>query len=432
MSILRARVLTPDPDGPGESPITWLDDAVVHIEGGRIVSVDAYTDQDYDDDIRPDVLLPGFVDSHLHYPQTRIIGSASGPLLQWLQLSTFPEESRFSDNAHAHAIAQAFTACLAAAGTTLSMVYASAHYQATDTLFHAMDQRGLRCIAGPVLMDRDSPPALTVPVDPAMHALERLIDDWHGHDDRLQVAVIPRFALSCTSEMMARAGRLANDRGLWVSTHLSENTSECEAACSIFGTHDYLEIYERAGMVHERSVYAHCIHMSEDEWRRFADAKATVAHCPDSNAFLGSGHMPTQTVLDHGIPLTIGTDVAGGRSFRIPKILSSAYDNALVTGTTIAPATLLWWGTLSGARALGHSHVGAIAAGFEADMVQIEVPAWAHTAEDVLAWTLFYADAPAPRRTWVRGQLVWDRAAHSGPFPWSDLELHKPDLPTPS
>ena len=419
MATMRARVLSPDPASDASDAITWIDDAFVRIEGGRLVEIRPWRGEAVDEDLRPGVLLPGFVDSHLHYPQTRIIGSASGPLLQWLQRSTFPEEARFADDDHARTVAEAFAASLASAGTTLSMVYGSVHASSSHALFDAMDRRGLRCIGGPVLMDRNSPPELTVPADRALGELTELVDRWHGHDDRLYVGVIPRFALSCSQEMMERAGALARERDLWVTTHVAETVAECRAACEMFGADDYLSIYERAGLLHERSVYAHCIHLSEDEWRRFAEARAVVAHCPDSNAFLGSGHMPTADVLRHGIRLSIGTDVAAGRSFRIPRIVSSAYDNALAVGLDVQPGTLLRWGTLDGARALGHTQVGALAVGFEADMVLMDVPAWATSAEQVLAWTLFYADAPPPRQTWVRGRTVWRREPGHAPFPWS-------------
>jgi guanine deaminase len=207
--------------------------------------------------------------------------------------------------------------------------------------------------------------------------------------------------------MLHRAGRLASTHDLWVSTHLSENLEECRVARELFGTEDYLSIYEEAGMVHAKSVYAHCIHLSDSEWERMAEARAVVAHCPDSNDFLGSGAMPIDVVRERGIPLAIGTDIAAGRSFRIPRILSSAYDNGLRRGLTLTPSELLWHGTRGGALALGHAHVGAIRAGLEADMCLFCPPPWADTAESVLAALMFDHDAGPMARTWVRGRLVW-------------------------
>ncbi|MEZ4316728.1 MAG: guanine deaminase [Myxococcota bacterium] len=406
MTTLRCRLLTP----VSASEVRWIPDAVVVLDGSVLAEVGPWDGRPVDEDLRPWVLVPGFVDAHVHFPQTRIVGAASGPLLEWLARSTFPEEQRFAHASHAQRVASVFCERLAAAGTTLSMVYGSVHPGAAEVLFGQLEASGLRAIAGPVLMDANSPEPLILPPDRALPALEGLADRWDGADDgRLRVAVIPRFALSCTREMLEGAGRLAQDRGLWVSTHLSENLEECRVAREMFSAADYLSIYEDAGLLHDRSVYAHCIHLSDSEWSRFADAGAVVAHCPDSNDFLGSGGMPTRTVMERGIPLAIGTDVAAGRSFRVPRILSSAYDNALRQGLQLDPRQLLWWGTRGGALALGEARVGLLEAGREADLVALDVPEWAETEEEVLGWALFDHDATV-RRTWVRGRTVYARA----------------------
>ncbi len=404
MTTLRARLLSPaSPD-----TLTYVPDGVVVIDDhGRITEVSAYDGRPVDEDLRPDVLMPGFVDAHVHYPQTRIVGAATGPLLEWLDRSAFPEEMRFAARGHAEAVAETFCDRLAAAGTTLALAYGPVYADATDALLAEADRRGLRLIAGPVLMDEHCPPELTVPADRALPALDALADRWHGHDgDRLQVAAIPRFALCCSRELMAGAGELAARRGLLVSTHLSENPEECRVARERFGAADYLSIYEDAGLVHDRSVYAHCIHLSDDEWDRFTAAGAVVAHCPDSNAFLGSGHMPIAEALQRGARVTLGSDVAGGRSFRIPRAISSAYDNALAVGAEVSPARLLWWATRGGALALGAHTVGKLEVGFDADLTCVACPPWAEREDEVVGWCLFDADAPPVRGTWVRGRRV--------------------------
>jgi len=402
-TLYRCRVLTPS----GPDTMTLLDDALVEIDDdGRFARIEPFDGRMVNEDLRPAVLLPGFVDAHVHFPQTRIVGSASGPLLQWLETSTFPEEERFADAAHATQVAAEFATRLAAAGTTLSMVYSSVHPDACHALFEALDQKGLRAIAGPVLMDADSPAALTVPVEPAMESLEGLVEAWQGHDDRLQVAVIPRFALSCSMEMMQAGAALAQKHGLWVSTHLSENPDECRIACERFGTDDYLSVYEQAGLLHDRSIFAHCIHLSDDEWERFAAAGAIVAHCPDSNAFLGSGTMPLDAVDARAIPIVMGSDIAAGRSFQIPRALSYAYDNSLRCGHPLSLARMLWMGTRGAALTLKHDHVGAIEVGLEADMALYEVPWWADSPETILASVFFDHDRPGPIGTWVRGRQV--------------------------
>jgi guanine deaminase len=390
--------------------VRWIPDAVVTLAGRSIESVAAWTGEACDVDLRPWVVTPGFVDAHLHYPQTRIIGAASGPLLEWLERSTFPEEQRFAERAHAERVAALFCERLLRAGTTFAMVYGSVHAEAAEVLFRALERTGLRAIAGPVLMDAFSPEALIVPPEKALPAVEALADRWDGHDDgRLSVAVIPRFALSCSAAMLRGAGQLASERDLWVTTHLSENLEECRVARERFDAPDYLSIYEDAGLLHGKSVYAHCIHLSDDEWRRFRDSGAVVAHCPDSNAFLGSGGMPTAVVDAHGIPLAIGTDVAAGRSFSVPRILSAAYDNALAQGLSLDPRRLLWLGTRGGALALGEDRIGVLEAGYEADLVAIDVPEWVQTEDEALGWVVFDHDARV-QRTWVRGRAVWSAA----------------------
>lgn len=422
MTTYRARILTPDLADPVGRSVRWIDDGVVIVTEGRIDHVGPFAGQDVDHDLRPGVLLPGFVDGHVHFPQTRIIGSASGPLLEWLDKSTFPEESRFADASHAARVAHAFTASLAAAGTTCAFIYSSRHFVAADALFAAMDRRGLRGVAGPVWMDERSPEALTIAPEASADDVAALVERWHG--DRLKVAVIPRFAITSSERGLRLAAETAAAHDLWVSTHLAENRAECEAVEELFGA-PYLEVYDRTGLLHPKSIYAHCIHLNEAEWNRFAEAGACVAHCPDSNAFLGSGHMPTSALLDRGISMVMGSDIAAGRSFRIPRALSAAYDNALATGYQASPEELLWWGTRDGALAIGHPTIGALAAGLEADMVCLDVPAWAESKEEVLSWILFYTDAPPPRATWVGGHQVWDRerwAAAGGIYPWDDYD----------
>ncbi|MBN2797641.1 MAG: guanine deaminase [Deltaproteobacteria bacterium] len=405
MTTYRARVLTPL--GPDE--LRYYDDAIVEIEGGTILAVRAWAGEAVDEDLRPGVLTPGFVDAHVHYAQTRIIGAAAGPLLEWLETATFPEEARFADLDHAQRVASVFARSLAAAGTTLAMAWGSVHPHATDALFQIAEARGQRMMAGPVLMNDHSPADLTWEAHRSLGALDDLASRWQGRGGLMEVVVLPRFALSCTRELMAAAGALAADRGLWVSTHLSENPVEVQIAKERFGAPDYLSIYQDAGLVHEKSVYAHCIHLSDDEWGRLAAAGAVVAHCPDSNAFLGSGHMPTATVLERGIPLAVGTDVAAGRSFRVPHTLSAAWDNARAQGMMPTVAQLFWWGTRGGALALGHGELGALQPGLEADMALFEVPPWVEGGRDTARWMLFTLDGPGAMRTWVRGSEVWRR-----------------------
>ena len=180
---------------------------------------------------------------------------------------------------------------------------------------------------------------------------------------------------------------------------------------------DYLAIYEEADLVHERALFAHCVHLGPDAWDRFAAADAVVAHCPDSNFFLGSGGMPLAEVEARGVRLGLGTDVAGGRSLRIPRTIAAGFDNALAHGTPVGLRRWLWWATRGGALALGRAEVGLLVAGMDADIVCLDVPPWAEEADDVLGWSLLDGDAPRARATWIRGKLVWRRPPGTG-YPW--------------
>ncbi len=404
MPAIRARVLTPR----SQDEASFIPDAYVHWNStGTIEAVSHYRGQPVEHDVYPALLTPGFVDGHIHFPQTRIIGSASGPLLPWLEASVFPEEARFADPVHAHHVAEVFTQQLIRSGTTCSLVYGSVHPQATDILLQMAADLGLRMTAGPVLMDCHCPEDLQLPTQLAMEGIRKLASKWHGYDQgRLGVAVIPRFALSCSAELMSAAAEVADELGLWVSTHLSENRDECAIATKRFGTQDYLQVYEDLGLVHQKSVYAHCIHLSHSELDRMADRRAVVAHCPDSNFFLGSGNMPIKEMLARDIPLCIGSDVAAGRSFSIPKNASAVYDNAILTGYNATPEELFWWSTAGGAHSLGHEQLGKIEPGYEADFACFSQPHWVDNSTASLAWLLLNRDLPDTIAVWVRGRKL--------------------------
>lgn len=412
MTVLRARALTPV---DADTVVDWPD-ARVEIVDGRFVSIGPWTGGACDEDLRPHVIVPGFVDGHIHFPQTRIVGRASGPLLDWLAGATFPEEARFADPAHAASVAEVFARSLAAAGTTWGLVYGPVFPDAVDALARTLRRRGQHARLGPVWMDDDSPAALTTSIEATTAGLDALREDHHGRDG-IEIAVIPRFALSCTRKALEAAGRYAADHQLTVSTHLAENRVECALVRERFGV-DYLDVYADAGLLVPGAVFAHTIHLTDAAWDRFAAAGAVVAHCPDSNGFLGSGTLPVGAVLDRGIPLTVGTDIAAGRSFRVPTTLSFAYDNALRDGRFVTPARLWWWGTRGGALALGRDDTGALVAGMAADFLELELPPWVETREEVLAAILFDLDAARPVRTFVAGRVVYERAV-DGVTPWA-------------
>jgi len=377
-------------------------------ERGSIVSIEAASPDELVPETHPGtVLLPGLVDTHVHYPQTRVLGSASGPLLDWLKATVFPEEAKFADSDYATAVALEFSAAMIAQGTTTASIYGSPHPAATEILFATLARLGLRAQLGLTLMDRGAPPENLLAAGPALTACEGLIERWHGHDDdRLRFCVTPRFALSCTPQLLRGAADLANAHGLSLQTHLAENDAELRATAAAFpDAADYLEVYESHGLVGERSLFAHCIHLSEGNWDRLAERRACVAHCPDSNFFLGSGVMPLQAATSRGVRVGLGTDVGAGRTFSLRRVAARAYDAALLRGAPTSPEALLWLATRGGAEALGlGDRVGLLEPGFDADLCAIDLPA--PSSRDPLDALLFNLDAGPVRATYVRGRRL--------------------------
>jgi guanine deaminase len=412
---LRGRLLTPLPGGG----MSYLPDARLVTVDGRIAAVEPWRDADADaleaiEDLRPAVLVPGFVDTHVHFPQTRVIGRAGAPLLEWLDRTIFPEEARFAGaagEAYARAVAGEFTATLAAVGTTTAAVFSSSDERATDVLFEALAASGLRARAGLTLMDQRAPAALLSPPRAAIAACERLAARWHGHDEgRLGFVVTPRFALSCSRALLEDAGRLAEREGLLVQTHIAEHPAE---GAAVLAEHpfaaDYLGVYEQTGLVGPRTLLAHAIHLSGSAWDRVAARGASIAHCPDSNFFLGSGRMDLAAARSRGVAVGLGSDVGAGRSFDVRRAMAYAYDNALCLGERTTAAELFAMATLGGARALGLDGViGALTPGREADIVALSLPAPVETMDDALAQIAF-ADGVRVVRTFVRGRRVGSR-----------------------
>jgi guanine deaminase len=403
----RGRVLTPLDAG---GPLRFLSDGLLVVEGDRIASVEPFAPGFAGEivDTRSAVIVPGFVDAHVHFPQTRVIGSASGPLLEWLDRTVFPEEARFREAAYASAVAAEFTAALARAGTTASAVFSSSSPTATEALFAALDRSGLRAVAGLTLMDQECPEPLRLPRDRAMGACAELADRWEGHDrGRLRFAVTPRFALSCSRALLEDAARFAADRGLFVQTHIAENPAEGEAVRAAHPwAGDYLGVYDHVGLVGDKTILAHAIHLSPSEWDRVAGAKTVIAHCPDSNFFLGSGRMRLGEAFDRGIGVALGSDVAAGRSFQIRRAMAAAHDNALCVGRRVAPEDLFAMATLGGARALGLGAVaGSLEAGKEADFAVLRLPDHVE-GEAAILGALAFADAGRVEQLFVRGRPV--------------------------
>ncbi|MCB9546707.1 MAG: guanine deaminase [Myxococcales bacterium] len=411
-TILRGRLLCPDATRPA---LQEVPDGLVHIQAGRITAVEPAPPGCALPETLPGAIwLPGFVDTHVHFPQTRIIGSATGPLLDWLASSVFPEEARFKERAYAEAVAEEFCTALLRQGTTCASIFSSSDPGATDVLFAALARRGLQADVGLTLMDQGAPPEVLLAATPALEAAEALIARWHGR--RLRFAVTPRFALSCTPALLRGAGDLAARHGLPIQTHLAENHAEiAEVGRQFPGCHDYLGVYADHGLCTPHSLFAHCVHLEDGAWDRLAAAGAAVSHCPDSNFFLGSGCMPLDAPRRRGIRVGLGTDVGAGRSFSLRRIAASAYDAALITGAEVTGEELLWLATAGGARALGLAdEVGRIAPGLAADLIALPAPP-ARDGQVLCDALVHQRDAGPVWATWVAGAPRWtlaDGASH--------------------
>ncbi|EGD58320.1 guanine deaminase [Novosphingobium nitrogenifigens DSM 19370] len=364
------------------------------------------------------LIVPGFIDAHVHYPQMDRIAAHGEQLLDWLERHIFPAEAAFADPGHAHAVAGPFLDELLRHGTTSALVFATVHAHSVDALFEAALARNMRIHAGKVLMDL-GPPDLCDTAQAAREESEALIRAWRGRG-RLGYAVTPRFALTSSDEQLAVAGDLlARHPDVLLHTHLSENVRECaEVAARFPEASDYLDAYDRFGLVGARSVFAHGIHLSDRECARLAETGAGIAVCPSSNLFLGSGFFDFARAGAHGVRLGLGSDIGAGTSFSVLHTSGLAYQAGLAGGYRLDPFRALWLATAGGAELLHvGDKVGALAIGQEADFVVLDSGATSllarRTAGAPLAERLFalqvLGDDRAVSRTYVMGRRAWDR-----------------------
>jgi guanine deaminase len=426
-TVIRAKIAH-TPGNPFVDPgaLEAFEDGALAVDGGRVVACGDSHDllAGHPDaaviDARDSILLPGFVDCHVHYPQIGVIGAMGLELLDWLRLRALPEEARLADEGYARAAAATFVRGLAANGTTTALVFGSHFPAAQEALFAAADAAGLRIASGLVVSDRGLLPELHRTPDDAMAASRGLIERWHGHG-LLRYAVTPRFSVSCSEAMLSACGDLVRlAPGLLVTSHLNETVGEVALVRELYPqAPDYLDTYERAGLVGHRSVFAHDVHVSDSELGRLAGAGAAVAHCPSSNAFLGSGLFPLARHLSSGVRVALGTDVGAGTSLSMLGEGLAAYALQRVNPEPVLlrPAELLYLATAAGAAALGlEDQTGDLRPGKSADFVLIRprsdstlsaVLEHVESMEEILAvvFTLAREDSIAQVR--VAGEPVW-------------------------
>lgn len=427
MKILRASLLhtRPDPSAERGFSLEFMADAALLIDDqGLILEKDEASlligrrpDVSVQD-LRPHLLVPGFIDTHIHFPQMDMIGACSPSLLPWLETYTFPEEMRFRGaDPLIKFQARAFTKELASEGTTLAVVYSSSDFGTTQSLFEAFAGCGLRGIIGKVSMDQHGPEELLVSAEQDLRETEALLGTWHGRDGRLFVALTPRFAPNCSPELMrGLAAFAAQDKSVYIQTHYAENQAEIDWVRQLYPKAlDYLDVYDSFGLLGEKTILAHCIHTSLREQEQMRAKQIVVSHCPTSNMFLGSGLMPFSHYQQEGLKLSLGTDVGAGTSFSIWQTMAEAYKVAQLRGEPVSGTELLYAATLGAARSLGFASVGCLESGYEADFQLLDLARkssllrrWnrCETDLDRLNALIFGADSRLVQKVWVAGREI--------------------------
>ena len=417
---VRGRVLTFTEDGH-----RYLADGVVLVRDGVIeavgdaaellphlpagTAVDRYPDQ---------LVLPGLIDPHIHFPQTRVIASYGAQLLDWLQKYTFVEEQKFGDPAYAAEAARFFLDELLRNGTTTAAVYCSVHPESVDAFFAEAQRRRMRMAAGKVMMDRGAPPGLLDTPERGYAESRALLERWHGRD-RLLYVVTPRFAITSTDAQLEAAGALAREfPGALVQTHLCENRREIATVKELFPwTRTYTEVYARYGLLTPRSLLGHCIHLEEEEVRLLAESDSVAVFCPTSNLFIGSGLFDRARLAAAGVRVALATDVGGGTSYSMLRTAAEAYKVLQLQGQNLPALDAFRMMTRGNAAAMGlGDRIGSLEPGREADMVVLDAratPAMDHRMDTVgeLEEELFVlvtlGDDRAVRATYVAGERLY-------------------------
>jgi len=391
-TLLRAQLFhTPGNPFTQAAALAAVADGAIAFAQGRILAVGEFAAlrRDYAEapvsDHRGSILLPGLIDTHVHYPQLPIVGAMGLGLLDWLNTRTLPHEEAFAEPGYARRQARQFLRLLVGNGTTAALVFGAHFAGAMQVFFEEAEQLGLRITSGLVLGDRQLTPALHTTPERAYQESRALLAAWHGRG-RVRYAVTPRFSLSCSEALLEVCRALLQEApGVFFTTHLNETAAEVAAVAALFPwAEDYLATYEHFGLVGSRSVFAHNLHASDEQLRRLARGGSSIAHCPSSNAFLGSGLFPLRRHLAHNLTVALGTDVGAGTGLCLLGEALAAYQGQMLQGHPLTPAQLLYLATRAGAEALGlAAEVGDLTPGKSADFVLLRPPAGS-TLEAVL------------------------------------------------
>ncbi|ASV86306.1 guanine deaminase [Ochrobactrum quorumnocens] len=382
--LIRGRVLTfrDEPQSLDDSQsYRYIEDGAVLVENGRIARLGDYAEISAEAgsdvkvaDHRPHLILPGFIDTHIHYPQTQVVASYAANLLEWLNTYTFVAEQKFADEQHAEFIAERFLDELIRHGTTTAVAYCSVHPQSVDAYFRASQHRNMRMLGGKVMMDRNAPPALCDTAQSGYDESKQLIARWHGKD-RLDYVITPRFAITSTPEQLELSGALAREHPeCFIQTHLSENHDEIAFTKSLYpDSPDYLGIYEHYGLLGSKTLLGHSIHLEEREVQVMAETGAIAVFCPTSNLFLGSGLFDRDRLKASGVRMAVATDVGGGTSFSMLRTMDEGYKILQLREQRLNPFQSFYMMTLGNARALSmEDKIGTLDEGTEADIVVLD------------------------------------------------------------
>ncbi|SNY92667.1 guanine deaminase [Cohaesibacter sp. ES.047] len=423
---LRGRILAfhAEPQSPDDdSAHSYIEDGALLIENGLIIARGDFADLETQlacdcaiVDHRPCLLMPGFIDTHLHFPQVQVIASWGAQLLDWLENYTFPAEARYSDAAHAERMAVHFFDELLSQGTTTTVAYGSAHKTSADAYFAEAARRNMRVIGGKTMMDRNAPPEASDTAQSGYDDTKALIADWHGKG-RALYAITPRFAITSSPEQLEAAGALAREHpDCFIQTHLDENLEEIRTTKALYpDAPDYLGVYEHYGLLGPKTLLGHCLHMRPREIGVMIETGSKPVFCPTSNLFLGSGLFDYEGLRARGAKCAIATDIGGGTSYSMLQTLNEGYKVlALKDGQKLHPYRAFYWMTLGNAVALGlEDKIGTLNVGSEADVVVLDstaTPAMALRMETckTLAEELFIlqimADDRSVTQTYVAGE----------------------------
>lgn len=413
----------------GDNAHAWHEDGLLMVENGQVRAAGDYAklhgslpEDAQVLDYRGKLIVPGFIDTHIHYPQTDMIASPAPGLLPWLETYTFANERRFSDPAHAREVAGFFLDELARCGTTTAMVYCTVHPESVDAFFAESEQRNLRMVAGKVLMDRHCPDFLCDSAEQGARDSETLIRKWHKRGRQLY-AITPRFAPTSTDAQLQLAGELARAYpDAFLQTHVAENTDEVAWVKSLFpAARSYLDVYDRYGMMRQRAMYAHCIWLDDRDRARMRDTQSAAAICPTSNLFLGSGLFDFAKADAARMLLSLATDVGGGTSFSMLQTMNEVYKVARMGGIHLSALRMFYLATLGGARSMQlEGTVGNFVPGAEADFIVLDPKATpllarraahSNTLEELLFAFALLGDDRAVAATYSAGRLLHERNA---------------------